>query len=172
MQIAERVAALVPASIWSCIDIHALPDCLTNQERWKKYRKFDGTYIPFPDGSFDVVVFCDVLHHIQTNVIELLAEASRAGRLIIIKDHFEYSFWSRMILWAMDFVGNWGYGISLPKRYFTRYRFNAITKKAKLNPKLIHLGIDLYPHIPVAKFLLRQKWQFIALLEQNFREQQ
>ena len=165
MQIAEKVTMLLPKSSWSCIDIHDLPIHLKDQERWKKYRSFDGTNIPFPDRTFDVVLFCDVLHHVQTNAPSLLVNAGRAGRLIIIKDHFEYSPWSRCLLRTMDFIGNWGYGISLPKRYFTEGRFNELTKKAGLLPKLICVGIDLYAHLPIVRTILRPKWQFIALLK-------
>lgn len=165
MQIAERVAALAPHTAWSCIDIHELPDGLKGAEKWKKYRSFDGRTIPFPDKSFDIVLFCDVLHHVQTDAQALLSEAARTGRLVIIKDHFEYSFWSRGMLWAMDFVGNWGYGVGLPKRYFTRQGFEVIAGKAGLRTMRIETGIDLYAHIPVVRTVLRPAWQFIAVLE-------
>ncbi len=56
MQIAERIGVMLPSSRWSCIDIHALPEELKNQERWLKYRTFDGANTPFPDGGFDVVL--------------------------------------------------------------------------------------------------------------------
>jgi ubiquinone/menaquinone biosynthesis C-methylase UbiE len=47
---------------------------------------FDGKIIPYPDGSFDAVMFVDVLHHTEDPII-LLREATRVGRRIIIKDH-------------------------------------------------------------------------------------
>lgn len=165
MRIAERVARLAPNTVWSCTDIHELPSELKSTERWKKYRTFDGRNIPFPDNSFDVVLFCDVLHHVQTNAQALLAEAARVGRLIIIKDHFEYSLWSRVMLWLMDFVGNWGYGVSLPKRYFTRKGFAKLAGRAGLRPLQVETGVDLYAHIPVVRTVLRPAWQFIAVLK-------
>ena len=165
MQIAERVADLAPGTVWTCTDIHELPAGLQDDVRWRKYQKFDGLHLPFPDRSFDVVLFCDVLHHVQTNAVVLLAEAVRTGSSVIIKDHFEYSLFSRMVLWAMDFVGNWSYGVSLPKRYFTRQGFEDIAGKAGLRTERIDTGIDLYAHIPVAGTILRPAWQFIAVLE-------
>jgi len=69
------------------------------------------------------------------------------------------------MLWAMDFVGNWGYGVSLPKRYFTRQGFEDIVGKAGLRTMRIETGIDLYAHIPAARTVLRPAWQFIAVLE-------
>jgi len=48
--------------------------------------KFDGTSIPFPDRSFDTLVFVDVLHHTNDPVL-LLREAARVARnTIVIKD--------------------------------------------------------------------------------------
>ena len=164
MQLAERVAELAPASAWSCIDIHVLPGDLQDAERWRKYRTFDGRNIPFPDKSFDVVLFCDVLHHVREGAQALLAEAARAGRVVVIKDHFEYSLFSRMMLWGMDFLGNWGYGVALPLRYFTRERFRVLAEQAGLTIERIDAGIDLYSHLPVIRTLLRPAWQFIAVL--------
>jgi SAM-dependent methyltransferase len=165
MQLAERVAELAPASAWSCIDIHVLPGELRDEERWRKYRTFDGRNIPFPDKSFDVVLFCDVLHHVREGAQALLTEAARAGRAVVIKDHFEYSLFSRMMLWGMDFLGNWGYGVALPDRYFTQAGFAEMAANAGLRVKHLEAGIDLYAHLPVVRALLRPKWQFIAVLE-------
>src|SRR5437763_17176570 len=41
-------------------------------------RSFDGSNIPYPDRSFDVVMFVDVLHHTRDPRI-LLREAARVG---------------------------------------------------------------------------------------------
>jgi SAM-dependent methyltransferase len=164
MTLAERIAELAPNTRWTCIDVHELPEELRDAERWKKYRRFDGVNIPFPDGSFDVVLFADVLHHVRTDVRGLLAEAGRAGRSVLVKDHFEYSVWSRLMLWIMDFAGNWGYGVALPKRYFSREDFGKLAAAAGLSVALIDAGIDLYGHLPLGRFLLRPRWQFIAVL--------
>ncbi len=166
MQVVERISTLAPKTNWSCIDIYDLPDNLRDSEPWKKYRKFDGTNIPFPDRSMDIVLFCDVLHHVQTNAQTLLNEAARVGQLIFVKDHFEYSRWSRMMLWTMDFVGNWGYGVALPESYFTQTSFGEMVGKAGLQFRYTEFGIDLYSHIPLASTVLRPKWQFIAVLSQ------
>jgi SAM-dependent methyltransferase len=164
MQIAEHIAAAAPGTSWSCIDIHELPESLKTVERWQKYRKFDGSHVPFADDSFDVVLFCDVLHHSQTDACGLLGEAARAGCLVIIKDHFERSPWSRAMLWTMDFLGNWGYGVSLPRRYFTRRGFEELVSGAGLRVQKLEVGIDLYAQMPLIGAILRPEWQFIALL--------
>lgn len=164
MTLSERVAGLAPGTVWSCIDIHELPADRAGDERWKKYSRFDGTHIPFAHSSFDIVLFGDVLHHAGTNDRELLAEAGRVGQAVIVKDHFEYSVVSRMMLWLMDFLGNFGYGVALPKRYFTKERFRLLADQAGLAIERMDAGIDLYGHLPVVRTLLRPKWQFIAVL--------
>jgi ubiquinone/menaquinone biosynthesis C-methylase UbiE len=54
-----------------------------------RYRRFDGRALPFADGTFDVVLFCYVLHHAR-DAGALLAEARRVlkpdGRLVIYED--------------------------------------------------------------------------------------
>ena len=50
-------------------------------------RAFDGAKLPFADGSFDVCLFVDVLHHTDDATI-LLREARRVTRqFVLIKDH-------------------------------------------------------------------------------------
>lgn len=161
MQIAEIVGIYNPKTVWNCIDIHDLPE--NAGDKWGKYKKFDGINIPYDDKSMDVVLFCDVLHHAGDNAVHLLRDAGRAGRRVIVKDHFEYSCYSRLMLRLMDIIGNWGYGIKIPERYFTVQRFREVCLSAGLSVKRIETGVDLYPNF--LRFLLRPEWQFIAVLE-------
>lgn len=165
MRIAEGVLRQNPRTNWTCIDIHELPDNLKDTKAWAKYRKFDGTHIPFDDKSMDVVLFCDVLHHAEYEAAQLLSEAARVSSIVIIKDHFEYSLYSHEMLKLMDYIGNWGYGIEVPGNYFTRKRFDVLCTTIGLVVKNLQIGIDLYHHVPLLRYLLRPKWQFIAVLE-------
>ena len=53
------------------------------------YSRFDGGALPFDTGTFDVVLFCYVLHH-AADARRLLADAARVltlgGRLVIYED--------------------------------------------------------------------------------------
>jgi SAM-dependent methyltransferase len=167
MVIAEKIAAIQPQTSWRCIDIHPLPDELQADSRWQKYRQFDGKHIPFADNSFDVVVFCDVLHHAQEDTLPLLREAARVGKTVVIKDHFEYGFYSRSMLKLMDFIGNWGYGIVLPERYFSEHSFSNLCAKTGVSIIKLQKQIDLYKHLPIINKLLKSQWQFIAVLQAN-----
>ena len=86
MGLAELIQNLNPKTDWKCIDIHPLPEEKKNDERWHKYTSFDGKHIPFEDDKFEVALFCDVLHHDMPNLEQLLKEASRVSRIVIIND--------------------------------------------------------------------------------------
>lgn len=164
MTLAESIGKRLPRSIWSCIDIHPLAPDLVDDPRWSKYQQFDGCQIDAPDRHFEASLFCDVMHHIPGNLIANLKEAARVSQTVVIKDHFEYSLYSRTMLQLMDFVGNWGYDISIPKRYFNRTRFAQLIETCGLEIADLKIGIELYRHNAVFHRVLRPKWQFIAML--------
>lgn len=164
MTLAESIGERLPRSDWSCIDIHPLAAEFTDDPRWAKYQQFDGCTIDAPDRHFDASLFCDVMHHIPGDLIANLKEAARVSHTVVIKDHFEYSLYSRTMLKLMDIVGNWGYDISIPKRYFSRTRFAQLAKTCGLEIADLNIGLELYRHNAVFHRVLRPKWQFIAVL--------
>lgn len=167
MTIAENIKLKNDKTNWTCIDIYPLPTELEGVEKWKKYKEFDGQHIPFNDNHFKASVFCDVLHHIPGDLIINLKEAARVSEYVIIKDHFEKSLYSRTMLQLMDIVGNWGYGVSIPKRYFSRKRFEALIETCGLEIVEIHPEISLYEHNALFNAILRAGWQFIAVLKKK-----
>jgi len=83
-------------------------------------RPFDGSSLPFPEASFDVCLFVDVLHHTQDPAI-LLREAARVSRtLVLLKDHLDENFLDDMTLRFMDWVGNRPHGVVLTYNYQSR----------------------------------------------------
>lgn len=162
MTMAETLAKNDPRLHWTCTDIHELPAHLRSSEKWSKYHRFDGKNLPFEDRCFDLVLFSDVLHHCESSAPALLREAGRTARFIIIKDHFEAGCLSRQILRIMDFIGNFGYGVTIPKRYFDTGRFGCLVQAAGLKIMTMRHGIPLYP-FPLS-IVLRPSLQFIAVL--------
>ena len=134
----------------------------------QRQTQFDGAHVPFADGAFACAMLCDVLHHAsESGQRDLLMEAKRVADYVIIKDHFEYGPWSRQMLRLMDFVGNYGYGISIPNHYFSQASFDRLVRDAGLQIHSIRVGILLYRHLPLATYLLRSNWQFIAVLKRR-----
>jgi len=163
MTIAEAIASQQPNIQWTCTDIHELPARLADTEKWKKYRRFDGSTLPFPDSAFDAILFSDVLHHCLAEAPALLREAARTGRYVIVKDHFEHSLISRSLLRLLDFVGNYGYGVNVPDRYFNPLTFAATASQSGLRIVSINNNVSIYP--VWLSPILPPSLQFIAVLE-------
>lgn len=169
MTLTDTLQRYFPHGKFKCVDIHPCPPEIKEKDpRWERYIQFDGKKLPFEDDSFDIGFFSDVLHHIpEESIIGVLKEARRTCQLVVIKDHFERGLFSRNTLRAMDFVGNYGYGITIPKRYFQEKQFNSICEAANLNIKKIRTGLRLYDHLPLIRNILSPDWQMIAVCERR-----
>jgi SAM-dependent methyltransferase len=165
MTLADAVAQELGNAELRCVDIHPCPaELLQADPRWQRYSTFDGRNLEFDNKAFDVVMFSDVLHHVPPALrTDLLASAGRVGHFVIVKDHFEYGWWSRQTLRAMDWVGNAGYGVSIPERYFDRAQWMRQCMDARLSVDRLDVGLRLYEHIPVLQVLLSSKWQFMSV---------
>jgi SAM-dependent methyltransferase len=106
---------------------------------------FDGSHIPFPARSFDVVMFVDVLHHTLDPMV-LLREAVRVARRgLVIKDHVAKGILAKARLRLMDYVGNARYGVSLPYNYWTERQWQAAQSELRVRPALLIRDLGLYP---------------------------
>ena len=165
MTLSETISKKDKKICFKGIDIHEVPLNLRNSEKWKNYTCFDGKNIPFHNRSFDIVLFSDVLHHDYENIGVLLKEAKRVSKYVLIKDHFEYGFMSRKILQLADIIGNYGYGISIPKRYLSKKSYNEFLTKCDLEEVKRSSPLYLYNHNPLVKMIFRPKYQFISILQ-------
>jgi SAM-dependent methyltransferase len=124
--------------------------------------EFDGRQIPFQDDAFDIVMFVDVLHH-TTDPTELLKEARRVARYsIVLKDHFKEGWLANSALKLMDWVGNAGYGVSLPYTYWGEARWRQAFEFLDLEIDQLRRKINLYPW--PASLVFDRNLQFIASL--------
>ncbi|MBI3866195.1 MAG: class I SAM-dependent methyltransferase [Planctomycetia bacterium] len=120
-------------------------DVLVRPETDIAVTPFDGERLPFPDQSFDSVMFCDVLHHV-VSPLELLKEAVRVARqCVVIKDHVAEGWLARPTLRLMDFVGNAPHGVALPYNYLTSRQWDAAFEACRLMPRLVFRRLGLYP---------------------------
>lgn len=165
MTLAWAVRSLCPETDWTGADIYPLPNELKQLPEWANYRQISdkGDSLPFKAGEFDITLLCDVLHHVPDEDQHcLLAECLRVSRVVVVKDHYEYGLFSRQLLRLMDFVGNYAYGVSVPRRYFTRSSFEELVRKAAGRIERSQVGVNLYGHLPFIGRVLRPDWHFFA----------
>jgi SAM-dependent methyltransferase len=126
-------------------------------------RHFDGVTLPCADGSYDGVMFVDVLHH-TADPAALLREACRvARRCIIIKDHARDGFLARPTLRFMDWVGNARHGVVLPYNYWRRRQWDEAFSALDLEVSAWQGRLGLYP--AWAGWLFERSLHFVAVLE-------
>ena len=106
---------------------------------------FDGARLPFPNNSFDVVLFVDVLHH--TPHAEALVRDARdvARQAVIIKDHCANGFLAWSTLRFMDRVGNARFGVALPHLYLRWEEWQAMFERLGMVVNVMDRELGLYP---------------------------
>ena len=124
---------------------------------------FNGTSIPYGDGSFDVVMFLDVLHHTNDPTV-LLSEAVRVARqVIVVKDHMLQGPLAYSTLRLMDWVGNARHNVALPYNYWTPAQWHGVFDKLGLTASSWESNLKLYPF--PADLIFGRSLHFIAALQ-------
>jgi SAM-dependent methyltransferase len=126
---------------------------------------YDGSAIPYADGSFDCCMFVDVLHH-TNDMAALLKEASRVSRrYILIKDHLCETQLDRALLSLMDWVGNRPHGVKLTYNYIDRRAWEGLFSALHLHTREWTTDIPLYA-FPL-NMVFSRRLHFIAQLEKK-----
>lgn len=114
--------------------------------------------------KFDLIISIDVLHHIGIEKShKVLQNLSNYSKYILIKDHFEFGFFSRHLLRFVDFYANYAYGVKIPKKYFTKNSWKNMLKKTNL--KEIYRIENFQQHDGLFNFILNKRHHFISVLK-------
>ena len=126
-------------------------------------KSFDGTTLPLPDNSVDVVMFIDVLHHTDDPIV-LLREAKRVARkMVLLKDHRMGKPFAYLILRFMDWVGNAHHGVALPYNYWPEAKWRAAFSDLQMPIAHWRPQVDLYAF--PASLIFERGLHFIAAVE-------
>lgn len=168
MSIAENLMESRANIKATCLDTYPLPEAYVDDSKWEKYVSFDGRKIPFKDNQFDLAILCDVLHHDFEYAAVILKEACRVSKYVLVKDHFEYGMVSRQTLRLMDFIGNWGYGVSVPDRYFSKKSYQELLKQLTAVEEVKQIcPIPLYEHSFIFNLICPGKLQYVSILKKT-----
>jgi len=153
--ISRNLQQLSPGRQFTGIDVVERDSCMI------PCRMYDGETIPFEPGSFDYVLFVDVLHH-TPDAEKLVAQAKRiARRGVVIKDHYCESRLDHHTLALMDWFGNAQYGIALPNNYKSTTEWRNLFGRLGLREIRTITDIGLYPFPFSAVF--GRKLHFVSL---------
>ena len=148
-----------------CLDLYNIND-LESLNNSSNIEFFHINHLVDSNEFYDFAIISDTLHHVgveNTEVIKgILLKIKNATEVLIIKDHFEYSIFSRWVLKFMDFIGNYYNNVNIPKKYFTKNSFNELLVELNLNINEKFLDKRYYSKIFL--YLSNPKLHFIYVI--------
>lgn len=150
----------------NCYDFYT--DIELKKLNYSKNLKFNKLKdLEFDKKKYNFAIISDVLHHIGVKKYSILKRVLKLlkskSKFLLIKDHFEYSIFSRLILIFMDFIGNYYNNVKIPKSYFRKNKFNELIKLVNL--KIIAKMENKKYYSNIFLFFNNPKLQFIYLLK-------
>ncbi len=156
-ELAKAIQQLRPQIKMDGIDIHI------RQNPVIEVKQYNGDNLPLPNKSYDFTLLIDVLHHTD-DPSRVLQECARVSRkFILVKDHWCESWWDRIRLQFMDWVGNRADDVNLPYNYLSRKNWEVLHKQYGLVPDRQLSQLNLYPQ-PLA-LVFDGNLHFLALLK-------
>lgn len=123
---------------------------------------YEGGRAPFEDGTFDVVIIADVLHH-EEDPDALLRECGRlARRLVILKDHQIAGPLAKARISLIDWAANAPYGVRCLFRYNTPAQWAETHRRLGFGVTGELRSMRLYP--PIVNLLFGRRLQYMAFL--------
>jgi SAM-dependent methyltransferase len=131
---------------------------------WVEPTLYDGGDIPFPDRAFDLSYSVNVLHHCPAPVAQLKELMRCSERYLLLKDHTYRTLWGRLLLCAMDEIGNRRFGV--PSRYQYQHRWEWFSVIEEEGFTLRHFTFPAQMHVGITG-AVTNPLQFIALWERT-----
>ena len=148
-----------------CLDLYNIND-LENLNNSSNIKFFHINHLVDSNEFYDFAIISDTLHHVgveNTEVIKgILLKIKNATEVLIIKDHFEYSIFSRWVLKFMDFIGNYYNNVNIPKKYFTKNSFDELLVELNLN--INEKILDKRYYSKIFMYLSNPKLHFIYVI--------
>ena len=123
--------------------------------------------LEFDKKKYDFAIISDTLHHIGVKKHSILKKTLKLlkskSKFLLIKDHYQYSIFSRFTLIFMDFIGNYYNNVKIPESYFTKKSFEELIKSVNL--KIVASNVDKKYYRNIFLFFNNPNLHFIYLLK-------
>lgn len=119
-------------------------------------------------NKFDFCLILDVLHHIgidenKNEIYKITKKLKKLSKFIFIKDHFQYGFFSNLVLIIMDIVGNYADNVKIPNIYFSTRTYEDFITKLKMTE--INRISDKSYYKWFWFYFNSKKFQFVSILK-------
>ena len=119
--------------------------------------------------KYDFCFLNDVLHHIGIEKLSILKnliiKLQKKAKFVLIKDHFQYGFFSNLTIRVMDFLGNYFNNVPTPNKYFNKTSFNSLLKLS--NSKIVEKVFNIKLYQSYFLFMSNPKFNFIYLTKKS-----
>ena len=149
-----------------CFDKYSLQDLeKLNQNKDIIFNKIENIHLD--KANYDFCLLSDVLHHIGVEKISelknLINNLQKKAKFILIKDHYQYGYFSNYTLRVMDFLGNYFNNVKTPHTYFTKKSFKYLLQLTNSTIVEEILNIKLYQSYFL--FMSNPKFNFVYLIK-------
>jgi hypothetical protein len=149
-----------------CFDVYSSEDLeKLNHNKDIIFNKIEN--IDLDKANYDFCLLSDVLHHIGVEKVlelkNLINNLQNKAKFVLIKDHYQYGYFSNYTLRVMDFLGNYFNNVKTPRTYFTKKSFKYLLHLADSTIVEEILNIKLYQSYFL--FMSNPKFNFIYLIK-------
>ena len=154
-----------------CFDKYSLQDLeKLNQNKDIIFNKIEN--VDLDKANYDFCLLSDVLHHIGVEKVSelknLINNLQNKARFVLIKDNYQYGYFSNYTLRVMDFLGNYFNNVKTPHTYFTKRSFKYLLQLTNSTIVEEILNIKLYQSYFL--YMSNPKFNFIYLIKKYKKE--